>query len=693
MKNLIITLSILLVFTSLGSAEINDVNSALQKQEITDMTPEKVEIILNFRDASIGDILDYLSEKTGLVIVSDTYIDGNITVISKKPLSLDESIALINTILKEKGLAAIRTERTLKLVDIIRAKQMNIPVYHGNDPDKIKAGDDVITHIIPVRYVDATKLAEDLAPLLPDYAEMTANEGSNSLIITDTSANIKKMVQIVQKLDTQMASVTDVRVFHLVYADAEDTADLINEIFEDEDNSSRRAQQNQNPFERMMAFRMGRGGRGGQQQEQQTGGPNVNVTAAADERTNTVVVSGPGDTLEVVAGVIKELDANPTDERSIFVYHLKNAQSDNLKDVLNNLFQELQNLNDQATGNTGRSSRTSTRNTRGGFATLMGGTTTDASDISDEVYIESDPDTNTLIIMTSSKNYEKVKKIIDELDKPVPQVLIKVLIAEVTVTDGLDLGTEFSVLNMRDNTPLFETEFLPNRPDAGLITKVLRGDLDFTLHALEEVGRLNVLSRPYILTSNNQTANITVGQRVPFITDTRTTETGQTINTIEYENIGILLEVTPYINPEGLVIMDVSPEISTITADTVPISEELNAAVFAERSSQSRVAVLDGQTIVIGGLMEDQETESIKKVPLVGDVPLVGNLFKRTIKEKQKTELLIFLTPQVTTDYLETQKISDHERSKSNVLKNVDENEELKEHIENMEATFHNKDD
>ena len=138
-----------------------------------------------------------------------------------------------------------------------------------------------------------------------------------------------------------------------------------------------------------------------------------------------------------------------------------------------------------------------------------------------------------------------------------------------------------------------------------------------------------------------------MGQRVPFITNSRMTDTGQTINTIQYEDIGIILTVTPHINPAGLVILDVSPEISALIGTTVPISETVNAPVFAKRAATSRVAIQDGQTIVIGGLMEDKKTEEAKKVPFLGDVPLIGTLFKRTTTENTKTELLIFLTPHV----------------------------------------------
>jgi general secretion pathway protein D len=292
--------------------------------------------------------------------------------------------------------------------------------------------------------------------------------------------------------------------------------------------------------------------------------------------------------------------------------------------------------------------------------------------------------------MTSPKNYEKIRAIIEELDAPVPQVLIKVLLVEITTNDNFDLGAEFSVLNMRNSggSTITGTDFIGSTETDGLITRTIEGDLDFTIRALQEVGKLNVLSRPYILTSNNQKATITVGQEVPFITDTRVTETGQTINTIKYQDIGIILSVTPTINPDGLVIMDVKPEISTTTAETVPISEKVSAAVFAKRSADSRVAILNGQTIVIGGLMQDQETDSVKKVPLLGDIPYLGELFKRTTKKKEKTELLIFLTPQVASGDMALQGISENEKKNSREANNMDENKALKEYMDAMESNY-----
>src|SRR5665213_3543712 len=183
--------------------------------------------------------------------------------------------------------------------------------------------------------------------------------------------------------------------------------------------------------------------------------------------------------------------------------------------------------------------------------------------------------------------------------------------------------------------------------NGGLVVSVLEANLNVTLHALATEGKLDVLSRPYILARDNQLATITVGQEVPFVTNTQLTETGQTINTIQYQDVGIILNVTPHINPEGLVILDVAPEISQLTGTTVSIGSGVDAPVIAKRSALSRVGIQNGQTIVIGGLMEDRKTDTISKVPILGDIPILGELFKRTQTDKTKTELLIFLTPHV----------------------------------------------
>jgi general secretion pathway protein D len=214
---------------------------------------------------------------------------------------------------------------------------------------------------------------------------------------------------------------------------------------------------------------------------------------------------------------------------------------------------------------------------------------------------------------------------------------------------------------------------------------VLEPHVTATLRALATQGKLDVLSRPYILASDNQEARITVGQEVPFITNSRITDTGGTINTVQYQDIGIILNVTPHINPEGLVILDVAPEISSLTGTTVPIQAGVEAPVFAKRSADSRVGIPNGQTIVIGGLMEDRKTSTIRKVPLLGDIPVLSLLFKRTEVNKSKTELLIFLTPHVAQQPTNLKPMSQDEMGGLKLVPNAVQPGTFQEHMEGLQ--------
>ncbi len=863
-----------------------------------------VKIKLNFQDTPLQAVLEYLSEKAGLTVVSDEPIsDGRMTVISRQPISLDHALSLINSILKERGLTTILVGKTLKVVTLANAKQQNIPVMTGSDPKAIEPSDNVVTYVIPVSHVTAEALKENLTPLIPEYASIEANEDGNALIVTDTAANIKRLMEIIQALDTHMSSVAEIRVFRLINADASSAATLINTIFQQQSSSSNRSGP-RNPMEMMMQMRGGPGGRGGfggrggdrgnngnspqggstvnvqvvaaadartnavvvrgpaeildlvdgmiaslddrttkvagvkvfqlryadamntadvinklfgedqsssqsgqggptmfrspfgrggrsdaqqegsgsatsqvvaaadsqtntvvvtgpdqllevvaevvknldaqvpnvadvkvfhleyadaqdtaelindvfgetgtssrrtssrnqqnqqvrfqrggfpgmqQQTTQSSGASDVTVTASADSRTNSVVVSGPPATLEIIAQIIKDLDENPEQERRIFVYPLKNATASNLMEVLNNLFAEIQALNQASTSGTGQQFQGGGRQAAPQAASSTSSSSSN-NDLSEDTYFEAETETNSLLILTSTKNYEKIQPIIEELDKPVGQVLIKCLFAEITYNNSVDFGTEFSMLNLRSDGTSTTTSTVFGEPLQGLFVNNVSGDVDVTLHALQEAGKLNILSRPYILTSNNQAATITVGSQVPFATGETTSNVG-TQTTTEYRDIGIILEVTPSINPDGLVNMTVRPEISSLSGESVQISEKLDLPVFTTRSSETKVAVRNGQTIVIGGLIQDELRDTIRKVPLLGDVPILGHLFKRTEKSKAKTELLIFLTPHVAQDALALTPISDKVRARSNLKNDRTSAELFRQHIEAMEES------
>jgi general secretion pathway protein D len=643
-------------------------------------------LLMNFDQASLKTVLDYLAEKAGLIIINEAELQGRITVFNKKPMSLDEAINVLNTVLFEEKFTAVRRGRVLKIVTLEDAKRQSIPVHYGNDPDAIPQTDTIVTHIVPIKSASADEIREDLEDLIDDeFAEMTSNNSSNAIIITDTQANIRRIVQIISSLDKAVEKVTEVRVFKLEFADADDTARLIEATFEE-------AVDQEELIGRAISRRFSRGGRGDDDQ-QEASTPRTQVSAESDTRTNSIVVSSDPDTMVKIAEIIKELDSDNTAKDSVLIYHVKNMQATDLADIFNNLFESsISSANDQRFGGEagGGGGNGGGRGTRVQSANAVAATGNQgAADLVGQVSAVANEDSNTLLILTPDKNFVRVQEILDELDRPVPQVLIRVLVSEVTYDDSLDFGVEFEGINVGSTT---DDNILSNfdlfDSTLGLNYLMFSGDnFRLAIRALNATGKFDVLSRPYLLTADNQEATINVGQRVPILTNSRVDENGDIISTIDYEDVGIILTVTPQINSEGLVVMDVSQIISSIADQAIPVAPDQNAVVFNQRELTTQVAVGHGQTVVIGGLVQDQLTETIRKVPWLGDLPLVGAAFRRTERSKVKTELLLFLTPEVieTPDQLSpaTAKI----KAESETLDNAVEPGLMEKHLEKLKPT------
>ncbi len=458
------------------------------------------------------------------------------------------------------------------------------------------------------------------------------------------------------------------------------------------------------------------------------------INASSDARTNTVVITGPTDQLKQIEDLIHQIDSNPVADNVVYVYKLKNGSSLNVEAVANMLFNGTGGNNrGVTTGQTLGTGRVSSSATglggaggargatgargaggvagglgttggvtgrgAGGLATaggITGSTAGSAVGLMGQVTVIADPNTNSLLVSTNPKNWERVKLILDELDRSVPQVLIKVLIAEVTHDDSLDLGAALSFMNMRLDSAgsltegvqtgsLFGTTGFPS--GQGGIFQIKESQFSATIRALDTTGKLDVLSRPYILASDNQLATITVGQTVPYVTgSTISGDTGGVTNTVNYSNVGILLDVIPHINPDGMVILDVAPQVSALLDSRIQISADVQAPVFSNRSAQTRVAVENNQTIVIGGLMQDQKNSIVSKVPLLGDVPWLGQLFRSTNTTKTKTELLIFLTPHVAARPDMLQAMQEDEVRHTKLIENAVAPGVFQEHMGGMSA-------
>ena len=330
-----------------------------------------------------------------------------------------------------------------------------------------------------------------------------------------------------------------------------------------------------------------------------------------------------------------------------------------------------------------------------------------------DAIIQIDPETRSLVIVTDEETHEELMKVVRTIDQPKPQVLIKVVFVEVTYNKGSDIGIEANytfnngyatgaktgnqttaTTNTKTSsgttttktsslvTDLAQAAVLANgvtgsstfggalaNPTDGTFARVLTDDWSATIRALSTKGKVEVLSRPSIMARNNQEAVIVVGQEVPFVTNSRTDNNGNIINTITYDNVGVILRVTPFITSEGTVEMIVAPEISSLTDQSVPISSNASAPVIAKRSAETVVVTPNGKTVVIGGLMQTQKIESVRKIPLLGDIPgVIGMPFRRTVKNDVKSELMIFLTPTIVNRSSEIDSVTAAEIAKTEMV-------------------------
>jgi type II secretory pathway component GspD/PulD (secretin) len=283
----------------------------------------------------------------------------------------------------------------------------------------------------------------------------------------------------------------------------------------------------------------------------------------------------------------------------------------------------------------------------------------------------SDPETRKIIAVTDAETAKYISQIITNLDRPAPQVLIKVVFVEATYSKNLDLGIEGSYAKNigGGQTSVVNQAFGlaaagATPPGAG-IYQILGSDFQATLRAIAQAGKAEILSRPSILARNNQQATISLGQQVPLISATRFDTLGGQINSVTYQNVGIILQVTPFITPDGMVEMIVSPQTSELAdrSQWVPTSSNTAAPVINSRSADTVVVVPDGQTAVIGGLMSKLKQQADSKIPFLGDIPGLGALFKRRQKNDSRTELLIFLTPQIVRHPSDLATMATHERS------------------------------
>jgi type II secretory pathway component GspD/PulD (secretin) len=350
------------------------------------------ELSLNFRNAPLELVLNYLSDAAGFIIVMDTQVKGNVSVISSHPMTRNEAVDLLNAVLNKNGYAAIRDGRTLTILDKNDAKTRNIPVKTSNNPDSIPNNAEIVTQIIPIRFVEARQLVTDLSSFVSPQATIVANEAGNSIVVTDTQSNIRHLTEIIRAIDNSAEGETEIRVFHLIHASPTDVASELSQIFPTSGTSSGQVQ---SPFR----FGGGGGGQGGggggggffarmmaANAAGSTGGSQntriqkqTQVVAVADPRTQSVIVTASKDLMREIAGMMEQLDVPSTRDQKVFVYHMDNGDPQQALTVLQNMFQNNSTTSRSGTGSSSQNSALQNRETQNATSGGAGGTTSTTS--------------------------------------------------------------------------------------------------------------------------------------------------------------------------------------------------------------------------------------------------------------------------------------------------------------------------
>jgi len=585
---------------------------------------------LNFVDADISSVITAIGNYTNITFIIDPRVKGTISLVTEKPVSKTQAFQLLTSVLRLRGYTVVTGNGYTKVVPEADAKLQAGPIQTG-----MTRGDQIATQVFHLSYESAANLASVLRPLISPNNVINANPGNNTLIITDYADNLLRLKKIISALDEPASS--ELEVVAVQHAIASDVAAMVNQLMEAE---------NAPP-----------GSRSG------------NFNVLADSRNNTVIVRAASKArAELAKSLIAKFDQPAQVPGNVHVVYLKNAEATQLAKTLRAVVSfDTSSINSTPTSTavsptTGMPSQ-ATQNAGG---TLSSGGTAG--------YIQADASTNTLIITANDAVYRNLRSIIDQLDARRAQVYIESMIVEVRADRAAEFGVQWGGLS-GNSTSKYRTgaitgfsaggDNLINQADAavsgsvlppgnglslGIFRQTTSGQLGLgaLARALASDDDANILSMPNLITLDNEEAKIIVGQNVPLITGQYTTTSSggsagvNPFQTVERKDIGLSLRVRPQISEGGTVKLAIYQETSSVFDST-------NAAgiITNKRSIDTNVLVNDGQIIVLGGLIDDSVQESVGKVPLLGDIPILGNLFKYQKRTRKKTNLMVFLRPTV----------------------------------------------
>ena len=627
---------------------------------------------IDFNDAEITVIIDAISKLSGKNFIYDDRVRGKVTIISPMPVSVQEAWAVFESVLKIKGFTAIPGPAgVLKIVPLRDAKESNIEtVRDGRDSEN---RDQYVTRMIPLNYIDATAISNTLKPLISKDAALVVYAPTNTIILTDTKSNIRRLLGILGALDVEMHK-QELAVIKVIYADADTLGDQIMNIYGGSSSGGKKtaASARKNRASRRKAAAAPKSGGGGGFEAAQR----AEVRIITESRTNSLLVLASRTQISDIRDLVHKLDVPVIGGGKIHVYYLKHADAQEMAKTLNDL----------VSGSSGQSGGAGRTGNAGVKPQALRSVVTPLAD--GQINLSADPATNSLVIQASKEAYETLQQVIEKLDVPRPQVLVEALIMEVDITDGFELGFNFGyALVNNDITYNFGTPgLLGNAPTPfGVLSRSTvnlgeDGEPDgadsssFTakMQAAATDNRINILSSPHILTSDNEQAEIRIGDNIPIVTSRVSSAAGATDNglsssvNVERKDIGVTLRVTPQISDGDTLRLEIFQEItevnvalSAVVAGGVDGNTTDVGVALSNRHVENTVVVKNGHTVVIGGLIGETDSIQEVKVPFLGDIPVLGWLFKSTKAETRRTNLIIMLTPHIirSPDDLESESI------------------------------------
>jgi general secretion pathway protein D len=624
----------LVLFWSLLSISLAGAQPAAPSPPDKRLTDQFVSI--DFNNVDINLFIKFMSELTGTNFVVDPNVKGKVTIISPARISLDEAYRVFESVLEVNGFTTVKSGEIVKILPAPEARTRNIQTLL--EQEKADPEDKVVTQLIPLKFADPDEIKRLFTPLVSKNSVILGYGPANTVIITDVQSNIQRLIKIIKQID-RPGTGQQISVIPLQYADAAKLAIMLTNLFKPT---------------------------GARPQQALT--TEKQAVIAADERTSTLVVLASEVDMLRIKQLVQMVDREtPRGKGKINVYYCEHANAEDLAKVL----QEIPSQQSGAGAAGGAGGVPAAGASRGPTAVVMG-----------KVQINADKATNSLVIMADKEDYEVVEAVIKKLDIPRSMVYIESLIMEVNATKSFDFGVQWQLFDRTDvnnQGVLYGGKFSSgtgvlnpaNALGAGLAVGVLTQPFTFggitlsnisaIVNAVKKDDNFRILSTPQILTTDNEEARITVGENRPFQTRSTTDISGGSYESYEYKDVGKILKITPHVSEGRNVRLKLSLEVTSLDRlATVSTSTTTGGAVRPvtnKRTIDTTVLVQDNHTVVIGGLIDDNRSNNETKVPGLGDIPLLGWLFKTETDANQKTNLYVFITPRVIKSAEEADKL------------------------------------